>query len=246
MRLSSELPFPAQNNTLAGFRALSHNAQMTRDSDELRAAIRRFMKENDLKPKPWAEQSGVSEGTLRAFLSGENDSITYKTLRRLADSANVPVSELIGEFAAGTKKGAKDQVLVPYLRVRASLGGGVDVVDETGGASPFYFKKSLIDRVTRGKPSRLRVIELTGDSMEPTLLDGDHALVDLNATDVAGRPGIYCLWNGHGLVVKRVQTVPGKTPRLRIISDNAAYTPDEIDADEVHIIGRVIWISREV
>jgi phage repressor protein C with HTH and peptisase S24 domain len=52
----------------------------------------------------------------------------------------------------------------------------------------------------------------------------------------------YALWDGHGLLVKRLESMVGDRPRLRVISDNRQiYSPYEVDAEEVRIIGRLIW-----
>ena len=55
------------------------------------------------------------------------------------------------------------------------------------------------------------------------------------------------LWDGNGLVVKRIETVrePGP-PRLRLISTNPDYAPYTCLAQEAHIVGRVLWTIRRV
>ena len=55
------------------------------------------------------------------------------------------------------------------------------------------------------------------------------------------------LWDGNGLVVKRIETVrePGP-PRLRLISANPDYAPYTCLAQEAHIVGRVLWTIRRV
>jgi phage repressor protein C with HTH and peptisase S24 domain len=88
----------------------------------------------------------------------------------------------------------------------------------------------------------LRVISLKGDSMEPTLSDGDIALVRIGEGDPVNEPGVYCMWDGNGLMVKRLQVLPGTVARFRILSDNSAlYPPYEVSAEDVRLIGRIIW-----
>lgn len=214
---------------------------MPRPADKRRDAIRHFMTVRDLKIKPWTKTAMVGEGALRNFLNGRTESLTHSTLEKLAFAANATIGELIGEMAGSPRPG-KELIAIHGLKVTAGLGGGVDVSEEPLG-EPVYFRKSMIERLTRGKRSQLRVIDLRGDSMEPTLFDGDRAMVDLNDVDVAGNPGIFCLWDGTGLVVKRLQVIPGKRPTVRIKSDNARYDPSDADAASLRIIGRVIWRS---
>ena len=44
---------------------------------------------------------------------------------------------------------------------------------------------------------------------------------------------------GEALHVKRVQR--GANGRLTLVSANEAYAPIEVAADEVEIVGRVVW-----
>jgi phage repressor protein C with HTH and peptisase S24 domain len=229
--------------TLAEFCATAQNEDMSRErsSDEKRAAFRRFMAERELKVKPWSQLAKVGDGTVRNYLEGRTESLTHTTLEKLAFAANATIAELIGEMAGSPRPG-KDLIAIHGLKIEAGLGGGVDVSEEPLG-EPVYFRKTMIERLTRGKRSQLRVIDLRGDSMEPTLFDGDRAMIDLNDVDVAGNPGVFCLWDGTGLVVKRLQLIPGEHTMVRIKSDNARYDTIDVDAQAVRVIGRVVWRS---
>ena len=70
----------------------------------------------------------------------------------------------------------------------------------------------------------------------PTLLDGDIVLVDLGRRSPTP-PGIFVLYDGMGLVAKRVEHITNSDPpRVRIISDNPLYKPYEGSGEEVNII----------
>ena len=85
-----------------------------------------------------------------------------------------------------------------------------------------------------------------GDSMMPTLHDGDIVLVDLGRRSTPP-PGIFALHDGMELVGKRLEHIPNSDPpRVRIISDNPLYKPYEGSGEEVNIIGRIRWFAREM
>ncbi|WP_372922874.1 helix-turn-helix transcriptional regulator, partial [Roseovarius sp.] len=95
-------------------------------------------------------------------------------------------------------------------------------------------------------PSQLRIMHVEGDSMAPTLLDGDTVLVDMTRR-APNPPGIFVLDDGMGLVAKRLEHIPNSDPpAVRVISDNGFYSPYERTADEVHIVGRIRWFAREI
>jgi phage repressor protein C with HTH and peptisase S24 domain len=82
--------------------------------------------------------------------------------------------------------------------------------------------------------------------MEPTLRQGDKVLVDFGQTRPGRKDGIYVLRSDDGLQVKRIQTnLASRT--LSILSDNPLYEPlRDIQADMITVIGRVIWLGRQV
>lgn len=125
------------------------------------------------------------------------------------------------------------------LDVRASAGPGLTVEEETIVA---YWKmpRSLIEAHTQTHPSGLRILTVYGDSMEPNYHPGSRVMVD--PLDISpSPPGVFVVWDGLGLVIKRVEVVPHTDPvRVRLMSDNEQYTPYEVTMDEAYIQGRVI------
>ncbi|MFN9634620.1 MAG: helix-turn-helix transcriptional regulator, partial [Erythrobacteraceae bacterium] len=90
--------------------------------------------------------------------------------------------------------------------------------------------------------AQLSAIRVEGDSMEPLLNDGDEILVDRSPRTF--RDGIHVGRLGETLMVKRIASaVPG---RMALLSQNLAYPLVEVAADEVAIIGRVVWKGGRV
>ena len=93
-------------------------------------------------------------------------------------------------------------------------------------------------------PASLRILRVRGNSMEPEMRDGDRVVVD-TARQSPATGELFVLWDGNGLVVKRVEATGGEPPKLRLISANADYPPCTCLAEEAHIVGKVVWkISR--
>src|SRR3546814_19494885 len=96
-----------------------------------------------------------------------------------------------------------------------------------------------------GNPRDLSVIRVTGDSMFPTLSDGDEILVD--ASDAAGRlrDGLYVLRVDAAIMVKRRAVNPAG-PDFTVQSDNPAYPPSTgPDLNAVTVIGHVLWTGPQ-
>lgn len=124
-----------------------------------------------------------------------------------------------------------------------SMGDGTDI-DDYAEEGVMDFDPGILRRITRTPAERLFVARGSGDSMLPTLMNGDMVLIDplqtrLNLDDRIWAISLY----GAG-AIKRLQPVaPGK---VDVISDNPARENRVVDADDIRILGRVIWIGREV
>lgn len=129
---------------------------------------------------------------------------------------------------------------IPRLTVQASAGPGAVEPQELRSDTMGFSDRMLRD-LAGGDPSGLSLIAVVGDSMEPTLSDGDDILVNrLDAGDRL-RDGIYVLRMGDGLHVKRIACGPGRS-RVTIISDNDAYPAwQDVELKAVVLIGRVVW-----
>ena len=134
---------------------------------------------------------------------------------------------------------------IPVLNVDASAGFGANAESETAHTR-FGFDERWLSRLTRAKSASLSIIHVLGDSMEPTLSDGDEVLVDASDQGSRLRDGIYVLRADDALVVKRVTLKPGGR-KITISSDNSAYPSwDDVDRSEIQVVGRVIWFGRAV
>lgn len=139
-----------------------------------------------------------------------------------------------------------DYVALPLYDVRAAAGGGV-VPDSEHVVDFLHFKKAWLRTELRCSPDALYLIYVDGESMEPALSRGDVILV--NSRDQSQGDGVYVLRMDGALLVKRLQRKPGGI--IRVTSDNPAYEPFEVKAQEMEvndfaIIGRVVWAGRRM
>jgi len=135
-------------------------------------------------------------------------------------------------------------VRVARLEVGASAGPG-SLAGGERALGHMAFDPAWLRRMA-SDPKRLSLIRVEGDSMVPTLADGDEILVDSGDAAERLRDGIYVLRIEETLVVKRVAPHPaGRSIAVR--SDNEAYPswPD-CDPATVEIVGRVVWVGRRI
>ena len=163
--------------------------------------------------------------------------------RTLARYFNIAESMLGGRdesLAAPT-----GMVAVRRSAVRVSAGPGV--IPSSEESDPYFaFDRRWLKALTAANAEHLSIVRVEGDSMAPTLGDGDDVLLDLREAGEPLRDGIYVLRVDERLLVKRLAVHPmGR--HVTVQSDNPAY-PDWPDCaiEDVVCIGRVIWAGRKV
>ncbi len=133
--------------------------------------------------------------------------------------------------------------LVP--KVMARLAAGTGSLETEGKVIGYYaFKLDFLKR--KGRPKKMVLMDVAGDSMEPTLLDGDTVLIDESQREIIAG-GMFAVGIEQEVFVKYLLRVPGK---LVLQSRNERYAPIEVDmnsdlAGTVRIIGRVVWSCRD-
>jgi hypothetical protein len=141
-------------------------------------------------------------------------------------------------------RGLPAVVAVPRLALGASAGGGTLDDDERASGAMAFDARWL--RHLGVRPQRVSIIRVDGESMAPTLNDGDDIMVDHDDDADRLRDGVYVLRLDAVLMVKRIAMGPLRG-RFSVVSDNPHY-PDWADIDPalVDIVGRVVWTGRRL
>jgi len=131
---------------------------------------------------------------------------------------------------------------IPKVKARLSAGGGsFEVGSEIEG---FYaFRKDWLS--AKGTTNKMVLMDIFGNSMEPEMKDGDTILIDESQKDILAG-AIFAVGVEDTIMVKRLEKHPNK---LVLISDNKDYAPIYLQGSEIEsirIIGKVIWICREL
>lgn len=181
-----------------------------------------------------AEFLGIKNSTLHAWVSSEERRPSLRTLEpaleRLGVSFNEPDDHHI------------DYAYIPLVIARA--GAGSSLITDDGIEGYYAFRRDfLAQQVIFPKSSIL--IRVQGNSMEPTLHDGDIILVDKQEPVIVMDGKIYLVTYGDECLVKHIQ----KTPKGYILrSENPMYADVPVNKEDIgeafRIHGRVRWFGR--
>lgn len=129
--------------------------------------------------------------------------------------------------------------LVPLYEAVVSAGPGAAMAGERVLAQ-MAFRKYWLEKVGLDA-KQLAMVRARGDSMTPTINDGDTLLLDLSRqTPESGR--IFVIRINAELRAKRLQVLVDGA--VRISSDNRAYADEILDAPDIHqlhVLGQVVW-----
>ena len=175
---------------------------------------------------------------------GRNDAylqqyVTRGSPRFLAEADRRLLAAYLGvaETALGGPPASPALVRVPRLDAVASAGPG-GLVEEDRLVGGEAIDPALL-RQLGVRADGLSIVVARGDSMYPTIADGDDMLVDRNDRRVDARGAIYVARiDGHVVVKRLMRDGQGVT----IVSDNPDFPT--LTSDRVEVIGRVVRLSR--
>ena len=132
---------------------------------------------------------------------------------------------------------------VPELDVRA---GRDTLTDDRDKIADWGFPVVWLVAIARSDSDDIRVIEVRGNSMEPSLSSGDKVVVDQQQT-IPSPHGYFVLRDGLSTVIKQIEHIPNSNPPSVVIkSVNQDYGAYEVASDQISIVGRVVAAIRRM
>ncbi|HEU0097374.1 MAG TPA: S24 family peptidase [Allosphingosinicella sp.] len=211
-----------------------------------REALDRLLKERGEDYAGLSRLIGKNPAYIQQFIKrGTPRKLDEEDRRTIARYLGVSEVLLGGPGAQRSEDSTEGMIKVPRLDVGASAGPGA-INDSEAAISHIAFDPKWLRQLCKGGTNRLSFIRVEGDSMSPTLADGDDILVD--GADGADRlrDGIYVLRRDDTLMVKRLAINPFDS-RATIKSDNPTYPEwKDCELSTLAIIGRVVWAGRRL
>lgn len=214
--------------------------------------IERRMSVLQLNAKGLSKKARLNDTAVRDIIEGRSKNPRHDTLEKIAKALGCTAADLMGERSPARvahKDIGDGNIVINELDVHVASGMGADgetaiMANEEAGAivGTFSFPHHGFREMVGASPAGVRMLAVRGDSMQPTLFPGQKVMVDTNDR-TPSPPGVFVIWDGLSLVLKRIELVAGSDPmRVRISSDNDKYTAYERTLEEAHINGRVVGV----
>ena len=163
-------------------------------------------------------------GTTPAYLTGETDDPAAGAIPR-------PSPETIAEQLD----------LVPIAEIDQDYGMGGTFTGDHVELQVHHFPRIWVASITSSPPALLTIARGKGDSMDPTIRDRDMVIIDRSRRKLDEADAIWALTVGDIGMIKRLRL---RGSMVIIQSDNDRVSDEEVPAEEVNLVGRVVFIGR--
>lgn len=219
-------------------------------ADEIREFIEKEILNRGLSLAGVSQQIGKNAAYLHQFINkGSPVRLPEEQRHKLAYILQIDEQELTdvplmphftGTASAAEKLASfltKDDVVIDMIDATACCGDGIDNLPEKV-CGHWKLPAAEFKSITAGQPENIKMLRVQGDSMMPTINEGDFVWVDIS-NNFASSDGIYLIRMATGLAVKRLQA---GLSDIVIKSDNSRYSDITAAVGEIQIIGKVVYI----
>lgn len=133
--------------------------------------------------------------------------------------------------------------MVAVGQIDLEYGLGATFADQPVQVEVIHFPRIWMEAITSSPPALLTWARGRGDSMMPTINDGDMVLLDRSQTRVIEQDALWAYTVGDLGAIKRLRV---KGDRVVILSDNPTVPADEEPIEEVNIVARVIFVGKRL
>ena len=221
--------------------------------DHVRRAILKRVKERNLDLKKVSLEIGKNHAYLQQFIErGVPVKLKEDVRARISEVLDIPEEEL-GAPPRQQSGIAAPSDFIDQIATTAGMGGGGLTITENTTVNGITFHKEMVQDHWRipaailskfgALPNHIKAFPSQGDSMFPTIVDGDVVFADTRH-QVPSPPGVYVLADQFGgVIIKRLEVISrpsDETVVVRISSDNSKHRDQELTLDEITIIGRYV------
>lgn len=133
--------------------------------------------------------------------------------------------------------------LVPLEEVDLDYGLGSAYGDTPVSIVVHKMPRLLMEAMSESPSTSLFVTRGVGDSMQPVINHGDLVIIDRSQRIIGRDDGIWALAISGMHTIKRVRI---RGDQVRLLSPNPDVSDDVATTDEVHVIGKVVFVGRRM
>ncbi len=212
--------------------------------------VREMLVSKGLSQTELARRVSVTQGAIAKIVSSNPSGSSH--LHKIARELGTTPEYLTGETddpssnalpAATTESLAEQLDLVPLEEVDLDYGLGAAYGDSPVSVHVHQMPRLLMEAISESPSTSLFVTRGFGDSMQPVINHGDLVIIDRSQRTIGRDDGIWALAICGMHTIKRVRI---RGDQVRLLSPNPDVSDDVATTDEVHVIGKVVFVGRRM
>ena len=187
-----------------------------------------------------AAEVGVSPSTLTRPL---NHDVNYQLSKRTIDKLRAHFPNFPGFSSAAVIRNVVEVEMIRQVDISYAMGDG-SIVEDYPETGMMPFDRNFLSMLGARTTTNLFICRGEGDSMSPTIFDNDLVMVDASIQRITLHDKIWALTVAGAGMIKRLRPLPNG--QVMVLSDNPLIPEQVYEADDVYIVGKVIWIGRRM
>ncbi len=201
--------------------------------------LKQEMERQGINARQLSTRAKLGSSFIYDLLSGRSANPTTNKMTSIADALGVSLSDLLSDTSNSNIKNSYGDFISVPLFINPHT-------EEILISDNYLFKEKWVIEHLKIMPENLRIVIVSGDGMHPIIHNGDLVLIDKSCTTPI-KSGIFILSSNLSNIARRLEFVPGNCmDQVFITPDNPKYTAHTCNISDLQIIGRVVWISREL
>jgi len=205
------------------------------NAEQIRSHIANLIKEKGKNLRSLSLAIGKNEAYLHQFIhKGSPLRLPEEDRRKMADLLDVDEQEL-------TDIKLPNSVTPSLKHARTAL---LEMISQNvicGTVGFLSFPLADFANMTTASADTVKAIRVSGDSMAPTLKDGDYILADISESRFT-TDGLYLISLSDTLVIKRLQQI--NDTEFLVLSDNTNYKSVTAELKDITIAGKIVYVFR--
>jgi len=208
--------------------------------------LKKEMQRTGINARELSDRAKVGRSFVYDILSGKSSNPTTQKISAIASILGVSVPYLIDNNKNDNEILNDEDNNFALIHEFSIVGDDGLKLESRQSDKSHFFRSDWIKNTLNTNADNLYIYKFTDDSMSPELLNGDLLMIDTSRKSPSP-PGIFAIYDGAGLAIKRLEYIrKNGVIKIMVKSDNSKYASYECDPQDINILGKAVWLSRNL
>ena len=202
--------------------------------------LKQEMARQGINARELSMRANLGSSFIYDLLSGRSTNPTTNKMVSIANALGVSLSDLHSgqQGISIANKSYENFFAIPFFVS--------NTVENKTTPDNYLFNKEWVLENLKTSPETLRMVMVSGDGMYPFINNKDMVLIDI-ACKTPMKSGVFILLSNSIAIARRIEFVPEKSSgNVMVFPDNPKYSMHSCHISDLDILGRAVWVAREI